>query len=318
MKEKRQGNYYRVSQEDFIAKCKVSQKVPIDFTDFIYIDQKTKYNITCTKHNLNYSQQGQSLLIGTIGCSECLREHKSKITSSNLDEFVLKFKYKFPDSNFDFSKSVYTRARDHIEVVCNKGHNFRAKPNNLLSGHGCPVCFESSRGHAFARGKESYIRKFLEVHLDKYDYSLVEDFKNCKQKVTVICKTHGCFKITPDNHVQGKGCPLCGKAGYQPQKPATFYILKVTEDVIKFGITNNLTRRLKEINKASVFNIQVMYSFDFLDGYIPQEIENSVYRDTSILRSVVSKADMQSGYVETTYLSNLSKILSIVEKYKPD
>jgi hypothetical protein len=45
---------------------------------------------------------------------------------------------------------------------------------------------------------------------DKYDYSLV-DYKDSKTCVDIICLLHGIFQQTPDNHLQGRGCPKCAK-----------------------------------------------------------------------------------------------------------
>ena len=316
-KDKRQGNYYRLTQEEFIEEVKKRQIVPLDFSEFVYKTQHDLYNLTCLKHNVNYTQKGQGILYGRIGCPSCLKEFKSNQSTSNKDNFLDKFFSRFPESEFDFTNSVYIKANIHMQVVCSKGHTFSVKPNNLLSGHGCPQCHHIKLGYIFSRGREGYILKFREIHGDKYDYSSVGDFKNCKEKVDVICRTHGIFKITPDNHVQGKGCPLCGKSGYQPQRSGIFYILKVSDNVIKFGITNDIERRLKELRKRNSYNLEVLYKFEFDDGYIAQTIESEIYRDSSIIRNVVSKADMPSGYVETTYYSNLSKILDIVYRYKP-
>lgn len=316
MKEKRKGKYRRLTQEQFIEKCKENQKIDLDYSKLEYVTQHDKCEVLCIKHNLVYSQQAQSLMLGKIGCSECLREYKSKRASSHLSEFIEKLDAKFPEHGFDFSKAIYEKASVHIEVTCKEGHTFNAKPNNLMSGHGCPSCFNIRKGHLHNKGRESYILKFRAVHGDLYDYSTVSEFKNCKQKVIVTCPTHGEFSITPDNHVQGKGCPLCGGSGFQPQKSGTFYILKVTDDVIKFGVTNNIERRLKEIRRYSSFDIQPMYLFNFASGYTALDIENKVYRSKDITRKVVSKVDMKHGYVETTYLSNLSKILSIVYEHE--
>ena len=57
---------------------------------------------------------------------------------------------------------------------------------------------------------EIFIEKSIKIHGDKYDYSLVE-YDNCKKKVKIICKEHGIFEQTPDNHTnQKRGCPFCG------------------------------------------------------------------------------------------------------------
>lgn len=52
------------------------------------------------------------------------------------------------------------------------------------------------------------IKQFKETHKDKYDYSLVE-YVNTNTKVKIICKEHGIFEQTPNNHKNKHGCPKC-------------------------------------------------------------------------------------------------------------
>jgi len=56
---------------------------------------------------------------------------------------------------------------------------------------------------------------------NKYDYSLVE-YKNAHIKVKIVCIEHGVFEQTPNNHLQGNGCPKCNGG-----------ILKTKNDFIK-------------------------------------------------------------------------------------
>jgi len=55
-------------------------------------------------------------------------------------------------------------------------------------------------------------RKFLErakfVHDEQYDYSLVK-YRGANKQVEIICREHGIFKLTPSQHLSGKGCPYC-------------------------------------------------------------------------------------------------------------
>lgn len=56
--------------------------------------------------------------------------------------------------------------------------------------------------------REEFICKARESHGDKYDYSKSE-YVNARTKVCIICKEHGEFWQTPDNHLRGQGCPRC-------------------------------------------------------------------------------------------------------------
>lgn len=55
-----------------------------------------------------------------------------------------------------------------------------------------------------------FVEKARKVHGDMYDYSLVV-YKNNKTKVDIICPEHGIFKQIPNSHLNGSGCPECGK-----------------------------------------------------------------------------------------------------------
>lgn len=60
---------------------------------------------------------------------------------------------------------------------------------------------------------EEWVKKARKVHGDRYDYSLVV-YTGSKKKVKIICREHGVFECTPNNHVSNKsGCPKC-KAGH--------------------------------------------------------------------------------------------------------
>ena len=55
---------------------------------------------------------------------------------------------------------------------------------------------------------EQAVQDFIKKHGDLYDYSLVT-YQNSKTKVKIICKDHGVFEQTPNNHSKGYGCSDC-------------------------------------------------------------------------------------------------------------
>ena len=74
--------------------------------------------------------------------------------------------------------------------------------------------------------QEEVIKKFKQIHGNKFDYSKVI-YTNAKTKVCIICPLHREFWQTPDNHLQGKMCPLCSHMSF----PYT------TEEFIKKAIS---------------------------------------------------------------------------------
>lgn len=78
-----------------------------------------------------------------------------------------------------------------------------------------------------------FVERSNQIHNHKYDYSKV-DFVNTKTKVCIICPIHGVFEQTPKNHMNGQGCPKCGKEYAKECHKNNYnkFILKVNE---RFG-----------------------------------------------------------------------------------
>ena len=47
---------------------------------------------------------------------------------------------------------------------------------------------------------------FVELHGDRYDYSLV-NYEKSQIEVEIICKEHGIFNQKPNKHLMGQNCP---------------------------------------------------------------------------------------------------------------
>ena len=73
-----------------------------------------------------------------------------------------------------------------------------------------------------------FIEKAKKVHGDKYDYSKVE-YVNSHSKVCIICPKHGEFWQTPNDHLNGKGCPFCNESHLEKELKKQF-----EENDIKF------------------------------------------------------------------------------------
>ena len=74
--------------------------------------------------------------------------------------------------------------------------------------------------------REEFIKRAIEKHSDKYDYSKV-DYKNSATKVCIICPDHGEFYQNAGSHLSGIGCPRCGGSG----KLTTEEFIKKAKDI---------------------------------------------------------------------------------------
>ena len=121
---------------------------------------------------------------------------------------------------YDYSKSVYTKGYEKIEIIChekdeygNEHGSFWMTPDNHLhrtNPQGCPKCARNRTDNAQRDTIQNFIYKSNLIHSNQYDYSNVE-YVNSKTKVCIICPKHGEFWMKPDNHIGGQGCPHCAK-----------------------------------------------------------------------------------------------------------
>lgn len=308
----------KIDTEEFIRRSKIKHGDKFDYSLSVYTRKDDKITIICPTHG-TFEQVANTHMRG-FGCKKCNNAYMSQDKSLGDKAFIERCISKFGESRFDYSEVVYVNMATKIKVRCIK-HDFKflVEPSkhsskcNSASG-GCKLCANEVKNARFAIPQDQYIKRANEVHNNFYDYSKLH-YRNRKSDVLITCPLHKDFWQNAASHLAGRGCPSCNSSGYNPKSAGVFYILKVTEDVIKFGITKDVSQRLPEINNNSTFDVQLLYSFEFIDGSIPQKIESSIKKDMSIERKVVNKADMRTGYTETTYSYNLPKILEIVENF---
>jgi len=79
-----------------------------------------------------------------------------------------------------------------------------------------------------ARVFEQLEDKFKEVHGDTYDYSKYV-YNGSKSKGIIICKVHGEFEQTSNDHLRGKGCAKCAKLRAADSLKSTTFVEEATK-----------------------------------------------------------------------------------------
>lgn len=197
-----------MNQEIFIKRAQVIHSNKYDYSKVDYKTSKEKVCIICPEHG-EILQTPDSHLNGQ-GCSKCRGVHRY-----NTIEWIEKAK-KIHGERYDYSKVVYVNNSTKISIICKEHGEFLQTPANHIKGKNCPKC----TGHFM--DMNFFLDKAKEVYKDKsgnplYDYSLV-DYIDSSTHVTIIChksdpatgKEHGEFSKTPNKHLCGQGCPICG------------------------------------------------------------------------------------------------------------
>jgi hypothetical protein len=98
-------------------------------------------------------------------------------------------------------------AHTKIKIICpivEHGVFEQTRDKHINSKHGCPICGGSQK-----KTLEQIISECKAIHGDLFDYSK-SIYINFDIHMEIICKKHGSFWQTPNNHIIGKqGCPVC-------------------------------------------------------------------------------------------------------------
>lgn len=106
---------------------------------------------------------------------------------------------------YDYSKVIYKNNRTAVTIVCNTHGDFSQIPFvHYEQKSGCPKCYSKT----YPMNTEEFIRRAVEYHGNKYDYSKV-DYKNNRTPITIICIEHGEFTQLPFGHLAGQRCRKC-------------------------------------------------------------------------------------------------------------
>lgn len=240
-----------LTTEQFIVKAKVTHGDKYEYTKVNYINNKTNVIIKCKIHG-EFNQTPNSHLKGW-GCNKC----STIARYSSLEEFIHKSN-KVHNNYYDYSKSKYVSAKDKITIICPIHGSFEQSVNDHLCGKGCIKCGIIKTSDSKNYTTEAFVEKANQMHNNKYDYTKTV-YINSTTKVKIICPKHGDFNQVPAEHLQGKGCPSCAENGFQPNKPAYLYYLKITTEdgkiLYKIGITNRTVNErfnLTDLSKVEI------------------------------------------------------------------
>jgi len=181
----------------------------------------------------------------------------------DTNEFIQKAKVVHGEK-FDYSATEYTRAHNHVTIICREHGPFRQKAYSHLNGRGCGACSRTKR-----HTTETFIEAATKVHGGRYDYSAAK-YVNNKTKIAIICGEHGVFYQVPNSHLIGRGCVKCAKTAYKKDRTGNVYLLmSECGRYMKIGITNNPKQRFSELRSKSPFGFVVLAVYPMRGEFAP-------------------------------------------------
>lgn len=240
----------RLTIKEFIDRSNTAHNNKYDYSLVNYINNKTKVTIICPEHG-EFKQVPKDHMKG-LGCAQC---NPSYLLDG--EKFIEKAKQIHQDF-YKYDNVKYINSKTKVAITCQIHGEFMMTPNSHLAGQGCFLCRNEKIAKHFLSPVESVISRFKQVHSDKYDYSSVEYIRG-DIKVKIICPIHGLFEQRPEDHLTGRGCPSCATYGFDRNKPAVLYYLKITTEngqmLYKIGITNRTVEerfQLKDLEKIEI------------------------------------------------------------------
>jgi Zn finger protein HypA/HybF involved in hydrogenase expression/very-short-patch-repair endonuclease len=195
----------RLTTEVFVAKARKKHGHRFSYERTQYTEAHSKVCITCPVHGDFWQTPANHY---KYGCRQCWVDKNPLHHPHSVSEFLCAAK-RVHGETYSYHLVKYKRSQDTVRIVCPVHGEFEQRANTHLMGHGCPSCARELNTEALKHDVETFIEKARMVHGDKYTYEK-SNYVNDRTELVITCREHGTFRQRPNNHLQGKGCPLCG------------------------------------------------------------------------------------------------------------
>lgn len=216
---------HKYTNEEWIEEASKKHNGKYDYSKTNYVKARDKVIVICHEKDEFGEEHGEFEIragnhIAGIGCPKCAKKYRP-----TTDEWIKKAR-KVHGDKYLYDKVSYNGSDKKVLITCPIHGDFWQEAASHLSGVGCPKC----RG-GVEMTTEEYIDRLKQVHGNRYDYSKV-NYINAKEKIDIICSRHGVFRQLPYQHLQGKGCPKCGKQTSEGEDDIVNFIRERSDLVI--------------------------------------------------------------------------------------
>jgi rubrerythrin len=260
----------------FIQKANTVHNNYYTYTKANFVNSKTKVMITCPKHG-NFEQSPNNHLTG-YGCNKCAIEKRNTLNTKPKEEYIEKAR-KIHSNKYDYSLVEYKNYKTPVTILCSTHGEFSMAFSNHIhktNPQGCPYCGVEKRSNARKLTLQEFIKKAQSVHSTTYNYSKTE-YENFHTAVDIVCDKHGMFSQTPAKHLSGNGCPSCADYGFNKDKPAILYYLKINNgEAYKVGITNRTVS--ERFSVVDLKKLEVLNTWQFSSGKEAYEVEQAILK----------------------------------------
>ena len=295
-------------------------------TDLNNRDEKNRVIVTCPIHG-DFLVNVSSHLRGTK-CRKCAKLISSSKKMKTNEYFIEKAR-KIHGNKYDYSKVEYKGMKNNVCIICPEHGEFWQSPLNHLNGSGCKKCGYINISKKLKNSLDEFIKKAKEIHGDKYDYSKVE-YIDTRTKVCIICPEHGEFWQRPQDHLYGRGCPVCNESHLEKEirqfliKNNIEFIYQCNSSFFKWLGKQSLDFYLPSYNIA--IECQGEQHYKNRENRLFEDFRKTLNRDISkinkcvkngvniIYYSLTDNINNISIYSKNNTFNNLNEIIVFLEK----
>jgi hypothetical protein len=203
--------YMDPKTEEFIQKARFVHGNRYDYNNSVYFGYYHKIAIRCLQHG-EFIQTRSNHLNGR-GCPACGKA----ISMGKLDlvqsrggtEFERRVRA-IHGVKYGYSLVRYVDPDTFVIIVCPIHGEFQQAPRGHLERHGCKQCGISKSAESLIQARAAnFVERARKLHGDLYNYDGFT-YHRANTKSVITCGAHGQFLQSPDLHLQGHGCPVCG------------------------------------------------------------------------------------------------------------
>lgn len=247
-----------------------------------YINALTKTEFTCHLGH-TWLATPNNVLRGK-GCPHCAQ--RAFLTRDMINE-----KIKDQDIEMASENRVTSGRALFRHLVC--GHVWESAVTNVISGSGCPSCANNIK----------LSREDINTRIEHRGLEMIEERTNERRPLFRCVCSHE-WRALPSNILRGKGCPVCADYGFNPLKPAWEYAF-TRDGYVKYGITNDLPRRLNEHRRHGEINL--VHERYHEVGQLALDWERHIRK--TLGGRYATKEQCPDGWTETLSLDHLSLLL---------
>ena len=193
------------THEEYVKELKV--KNPIVEVIGKYVNAKTHILHRCKVHDVEWMVVPDSILQG-CGCAQC-KVDKDTVNAQRKRKTHQQYLIEIDSNNIQIEPiEEYSGGHTNIRHRCKVcKHEWDARPNNVLSGFGCPMCGIQKAKEVRMKTHNEYV---MQLSIKNSNIEAIEQYNGANTPIKHYCKLHNIeFYIRPSDALSGDGCKKC-------------------------------------------------------------------------------------------------------------